>query len=134
MTDLIKRLEEAEAGSRELDIAFRDAVLPDAKTQDLTMLTGFADKPETHGERRIVIVENYTTSLDAALALAERVLPGWAWEIRMDQDVAFVQAAPKWWQEGLAAPDEDGVSAEGNTAALAICIAILKATDTGREG
>lgn len=66
-------------------------------------------------------------SLDAALALAERVLPGWAWEIRLDESGATIQAAPVWWMEGLAAPDEGGVSCSAATPALALCIAILRA-------
>jgi hypothetical protein len=127
MTDLIKRLEEAEEGSRELDARLAGVFSHDVESDDGDFWWGPFDQQATR-------VPDFTTSLDAARDLADRTLPGWAWEIRMDQDVAFVQAAPKWWQEGLAAPDEDGVSAEGNTAALAICIAILKATDTGREG
>lgn len=73
-------------------------------------------------------------SLDAALALAELVLPDWAWEIRLDRGGASVQTAPAWWMEGLAAPDEGGVSCDGKTPALALCIAILKAKAQGEGG
>jgi hypothetical protein len=66
MTDLIKRLEEAEEGSADLDREVERAlgVIPMGVREDGTW--GQKQRP-------------WTTSLDAALALAERVLPGWAW-------------------------------------------------------
>jgi hypothetical protein len=97
------------------------------------MLTGFADKPETHGERRIVIVENYTTSLDAALVLAAQVLPaGWTVEIKTGSR-PFNRAIihPKYTMENK--QDRCPMGLSKATPALALCIAVLKATDTGRE-
>jgi hypothetical protein len=110
---LITRLEEAAEGSRELD--------------ELVALG--TTHPYGIGPSGRAVMPYYTTSLDAALALAERVLPGWAWEIRIDAAGTSVEAAPRWWLEGLAAPDEDGVAVEGKTSALALCIAIAFATN-----
>ena len=112
MSALITRLEAAGAGSIELDVAIWDAM----------------------GGWSVSHPPAYSSSLDAALALAERVLPDWAWEIRLDRGGASVQTAPAWWMEGLAAPDEGGVSCDGKTPALALCIAILKAKAQGEGG
>jgi hypothetical protein len=74
-------------------------------------------------------------SLDAALALAERVLPGWTWELTIDGG-GVAQGAPEMWGEGYAASDCGGVGVAAPTPALALCIAILKATHKaeGAEG
>lgn len=64
----------------------------------------------------------FTTSLDAAVALCERVLPGWHWSLHQSQ---IAQVCPC---------DEYGSIIErleleefGRTPALALCIAILSA-------
>lgn len=133
MQELIARLEAAEGPDRALD---REIGL---------RIDGWYETVDSHGECLMVNGDRYpdhpeseypsfTESLDAALALAERVLPDWAWEIRLDRGGASVQAAPVWWMEGLAAPDEGGVSCDGKTPALALCIAILKAKAQGEGG
>lgn len=126
LSALVARLEAAEVGSRELDEAISDALCVRktrhfiAGVPDELWLYEF-DGHEPSSALRV------TQSLDAALALAERVLEGWSWEIRIDESGASVQAAPVWWMEGLAAPDEGGVSCEAATPALALCLAVLKA-------
>jgi len=108
MTDLIKRLEEAEEGEPLLDREIWVALEFDRNRSPV-------DAPE------------YTTSLDAALALAERVLPGlYMWKVEFDDEPTSTPA----WAKIYAKRDGQGSAA---TAALALCIAILKATDTGRE-
>ena len=75
---------------------------------------------------------NYTASLDAAVALAERVLPGWMWSMTtgLGHTAAYVR------DKSITAPDKiegDGYHA---TPALALCLATLKAvtlTDIGAE-
>ena len=101
MNDLIKRLEEAEAGSRELDLAIWSS-------------QGFIG---TLGEKMGCV----TTSLDAALALAERVLPGWDFIIGRTNGGLTVHA-----QVG---PEEMQF---GNTPALALCIATIRAYESGK--
>jgi hypothetical protein len=112
MTDLIKRLEEAEEGSRELDISL---------AMETTHPYGF------DSEREIDAYPHPTTSIDDALALAERVLPGWCWMIERHKNGTATAGLHEW----NAYCEADQFTA--NTPALALCIAILKATDTGRE-
>jgi hypothetical protein len=131
MTDLIKRLEEATAGSRELDaLVFQrfGSELPNAfgpirvdlEWQD----DGSALMPV--GEMQVRFTPPPTTqSLDAALALAERL------GLSVSQIL----------NEALEGPSGEGIWATGwnpdkphaPQIAKFVCIAILKATDTGRE-
>ncbi len=133
LSALIARLEAAEVGSRELDAEI--CVLlqyggpnSEGAVNVRTDSDWEGDLLFEHGDDECCnTIPPVTTSLDAALALAERVLKGWAWEIRLDESGASVQAAPVWWMEGLAAPDEGGVSCEAAAPALALVIAILRA-------
>jgi len=112
MTDLIKRLEEAEVGSRELDISL---------AMETTHPYGF------DSEREIDAYPHPTTSIDDALALAERVLPGlYMWKVEFDDEPTSTPA----WANVYAKRDGQSFA---HTPALALCAAILKATDTGRE-
>jgi hypothetical protein len=134
MTDLIKRLEEAEAGSRELDaLVFRrfGGPLPKEFAGYGVGLTWQADGSATMpvGEMQVRYdPPPLTTSLDAALALAERVLPGlYMWKVEFDDEPTSTPASAKVYAK------RDG-QGSALTPALALCAAILKATDTGREG
>ena len=87
----------------------------------------------------------FTASLDAALALASRVLPGWEWTTAApsksrkvpdkffarlaspDFDCVTWEAGDKWTTDVLAGTD---AHAYASTPALALCIAILKATQS----
>lgn len=108
---LIERLEAAEVGSREFDC------------EVWCIFDGWAgvDKPPC-----------VTTSLDAALALAERVLPGWRMHVLQDQDGMYqTDNAAKRWFCGIHEKRGPGnVMAHAPTPALALCIAILKAKET----
>jgi hypothetical protein len=108
MTDLIKRLEKAEEGCPFLDRKIWVAL-------------------EFDGNRSPVDAPEYTTSIDTALALAERVLPGWCWMIERHKNGAATAGLHEW----NAYREADRFTA--NTSALALCAAILKATDTGGE-
>jgi hypothetical protein len=129
MTDLIKRLEEAEAGSRELDREI--AKLIDKAEWDkcanwASMPCGAP--PDVIDRDALRWLPAYTTSIDGALALAERVLPEWR---------PMLRAHTGYWRAHLAAPNLDYANdrtGRASTPALALCIAVLKATDTGREG
>jgi hypothetical protein len=143
MTDLIKRLEEAEAGSRELDREI--AKLIDKAEWDkcanwASMPCGAP--PDVIDRDALRWLPAYTTSIDGAVAWAERVLPGWYCAVQpwfhTDPDRTMYRAyviKPDWsrwtpvdddWCEVVLGPS-------ATTPALALCIAILKATDTGRE-
>jgi hypothetical protein len=127
MTDLIKRLEEAEVGSRELDEEIHDLL---CASKEWTCVQGLSDADgglwmyEFPGHNPSSALR-VTTSLDAALALAERVLPGCLVSLFLHGNAAAsveCKTAGRVKTESLSA-----------TPALALCIAILKATDTGRE-
>ena len=116
MTDLITRLEkaaeEAAEGSRELDRAIWHELEFDSRREP------------TH-------CPSYTTSIDAALALAERVpVAPYTGPITLTiagSGQAYIDHSD---------PCRMGVQAFGNTPALALCIAILKATtpNAGERG
>lgn len=72
ITDVIIRLEQANEPSRELDLAIAQALVPDVVVLRHNDDTG-ENEPYVHWE--------YTGSVDAAIALAERVLPGWTWRV-----------------------------------------------------
>ena len=113
-TPLITRLEEAAEGSRELDAAIWYAVHePDVD------YPGIRTEQTEQGPREVLTCElgskwaddvgRYTTSLDAALALAKRVLPG-------------------VWAKAALYPSAGPVSVgRARNPALALCIAILRA-------
>jgi hypothetical protein len=135
MTDLIKRLEEAEAGSRKLDVLIAVEIdLTDARN-DLSArrslaiygLETFASRASAYNNAWQTFLPAYTTSLDAALALAERVISQ-----RGPIELSICGSA----QAVIHHNDPCGnplAMVYGNTPALALCIAVLKATDTGRE-
>lgn len=108
LSALIARLEAAEVGSRELDWDIGAALF--------TGVRGCA-------------APNATTSLDAALELVKKVLPGWLW------DVTTITTAVGGLRKPLASvvrPDQpEGEEIKtwgyGSTPALALCIAILRA-------
>lgn len=106
---LIERLEGAEAGSRELDEALCEALS--------IIFARFAWDNGTNSSTCAPV----TTSVDAALALAERVLPGSRWE-------CGVNSYEGAWAVVYA--DLVGTGGCSSTPALALCIAILKAKET----
>jgi hypothetical protein len=67
-----------------------------------------------------------TTSLDAALALAEWVLPGWCWMIERHKNGTATAGLHEW----NAYCEADQFTA--NTPALALCIAIIRAYEAGK--
>jgi hypothetical protein len=79
MTDLIKRLESAEAGSRELDVKILCAVIPNhVPTFNGNGVFGpVQDKPYSLPK----MAQPVTTDLSAAVALVERVLPDCNWQV-----------------------------------------------------
>jgi len=144
MTDsLIARLEAAEVGSRELD-ALITAHFVGAELRPYPPATDFgpsakwqfwsADGKHFLGNESKFPVPPVTTSLDAALALAERVLPGWYVGVQANRYELLI--APEDWSAYLSAPKghqfTDEVEASAPTPALALCIAILKAKEASQ--
>jgi len=118
MSDLIERLEKAEAGSVPLDCEVVRQFgyhVPEGTWQ------GWHDPDGNH----IGLPPKVTTSLDAALALAERVLPGHVFYSIDHMAVINLRNICVAQVSGEA----DGCAGEGEAAtpALALCIAILRA-------
>ena len=123
LSALIAKLEAAEGGNAALDGQIYNHLGCDLIRPTMRQAPAQRRWPD----KSITVQRKLTTSLDAALALAERVLPGWVWQLRIDKDQAEAQCDDLWWGEGYEAPDVGGTLANGSTPALALCIAILKA-------
>lgn len=139
-SELIERLEKAEGGSRDLDgeimaLTYRweqryiggtcwddyqGTCCPGARHLDWVWVDPEDDKWKT------TALEGYefTTSLDAALALAERLWPHVMWRVGHDPDDGSLKAELVTAQKP---GDPPAVQSNASTPALALCIAILKA-------
>ncbi len=116
---LIERVEKTECGSRDLDAQIEQALFfPDTRVAGPT---DFANRGEPHapgyivGRPYFIKAEPYTASIDAAVALIERVLPGAFWKID-SFGIAFV-----------APPGRSPSPQQGATPALALILATLRA-------
>jgi hypothetical protein len=72
---------------------------------------------------------NYTASLDAALALAERVLPGVMWWLSHQ---AVIDGVKYYHAEVSSETEIEGQSGYAATPALALCAAILRVQSEAR--
>lgn len=129
MTDLIDRIEGARVGSRDLDADIYEALGYEVKRH-----------PEHYGGRsfsrswaylrnsRWESMSKPSTSVDAALALAERVLPGLTdYRIERDHGQHYARLV-------LDMPTEIvGFKSDAATPALALCAAILRAKEQGKS-
>ncbi len=139
MTALIQSLEAAEGGSRELDKEL-------AETFGLVRRGGwFSDgifyAPCIRGDGNTCPpLPRLTTSLDAALALAERVMPSSPEpaDVPWDQWCIELTMSPVWRREQRLTWDctignglgfGGAVALSASTPALALCIAILRAKE-----
>lgn len=125
-TPLITRLEEAAEGSRELDEAIHDLL---CASKFRTCIKGLSDDDgglwmyEFPGHRASSALR-VTTSLDAALALAERVLP--------EMNCTGFDKTPLGVEAYVSLNNVDSghwceIGWHKSSPALALCIAILKA-------
>lgn len=140
---LIERLEAVGEGSRELDreiaseCGWTNLDVPTFWVKSVCDAAGFPP-----GTAQATPLPHYTTSLDAALALAERVLPGdpdfeptgpsVGWKINLYR--GMVPAPLGGWIASLRRHASDGVEGSSSSPALALCIAILKASATQEQG
>ncbi len=125
MEELIKSLEAATEGSRELDRAIDLYLNPDTEIWSPDWYSGGKNEylrwPDpSPGVAKYRHVYHYTTSLDAAMAL---IVKGWHWKIDSDGDVELYRGDPinpscRW---------EFGSS---KSPVIALCIAFLKARQT----
>jgi len=129
-TDLVAMLEAAEAGSRELDAAVWLAATGEVVAWPWGQPD--ADGPWcVYGNAMWTPLAGLTTSLDAALALAERVLPGWRRHLNeLPPSTGLGWEATVWTD----AADLSVHPSRAPTAPLALCIAVLRATAAAETG
>jgi len=110
---LIDRLSKLDGPDREVDAEIDRAF---GLNVDIGALTGpWTDYPKPGHYRE---TSRYTASVDAAIALAERGLPGWTWTLYPTySEVRYTKSPAK------------GRSAHGANTAIALCIAILRAKE-----
>lgn len=119
--DLIERLEKLEGPDQDVDAEIAVRVLGFIKTNRMAKWPGeqpiweFTDPVRNTTGSWSAMVRGYTASLDAAVALVERVLPGWKWRVSANQGEVF-QRDPECGQDAFHA-----------TPAIALLIATLKA-------
>lgn len=136
-TDLITKLEEAGEGSRELDGAVWYAIHePDVEHGCLHVEQTEQGPLEVLtcelGSKYADCVGHYTTSLGAALALASRVLPGDSPGVSRNVFHGYWSA---WLHRNVdGACHLVGDACTASTPALALCAAILRASEQERGG
>ena len=140
VTGLVERLEKATEGSSNLNAAIWFALFkPEYRFPEPVLNRVPDDLFEAYerfhwdgggGYKVSERLPDYTRSVDDALALVERVLPGW--DICLSR-VKGDQAAT--WNAVFGEPDSfSGSEASSPTPALALCLAALKALAQGNEG
>lgn len=153
LAELISRLEAAESGSRELDALIAAEIEP-----HLFDSPGFpAERPispftydkgenvirfDGGGLMDVRFFPTVTASVDAAIALVARVLPGWGGFMDFGHEtemfVADICSHARAEQTGED-EEEHGVDpsqeshGEGRTPALALCVAVLNALQEPRQ-
>jgi len=138
LRDLRDRLANATGPDRELD-ALIECVLPDKWCVEPTMTErpGFVVSSYRIGGRRSRWkAPATTTSIDAAVALCSRVLPGWrvhllaqsydGWSACLHRMYGSPEADHAVWKKGHHWPSEDMARSDGAAPALALCRAIVE--------
>lgn len=122
LAGLLARVEKAEGSDRELDARFwclGEGVKFSHLSSQREAIIFF--RPGQNGSCREDGRTPYTTSLDAALALCERVLPGWLREVSE-------QSSLRWMAEVMEGGDaEISAISAAKTPALALLAAMLRA-------
>lgn len=118
MSDLAERLEKATGPDREIDLDLMVLGWGGPRERYLTDELGRL----AFGDQR-----QFTSSLDAAVALCERVLPGWGVEV-LASDRDNWRAAVWPWISSRGTRDERGFNySYAPTPALALCLAVVRA-------
>lgn len=119
LDELIERVAAATEGSHELDAAIADA---------LELWETSWEAEDLHGQpKKIERCDIYSDSIDSALALADRVLPGWKWGIHEHSKIAGYKHAYLVERSPLRPIPVQG---EAPTAPLSIILATLRAIKT----
>lgn len=128
---LIEKLEQASEPSRELDAELFMFLHPEADTFKSPTRGEWVTDAKSDVMDRFGELAPYTSSLDAAVALVERVLPSpfggvasSGWEIGI-----YRLGRPGKWNVRLQSGWGHNINLEALTPALALCIALLKALE-----
>lgn len=158
VTGLVERLEKATGGDRGLDALLAQVAgwewHGDGPVEEYPLWAGHWVQPgfpmngtfgirgkglcdcnvidETHGNDKPPPA--YTASLDAALALVERVLPGWSYGITSPDNPEDDPALQRQHFSARLRKSVQIIRAHAPTPALALCLAALKALAQGNEG
>lgn len=137
---LIERLEAATGPDRELDglmYGWESGLSPNGGSFMLGGGFQFRHPTKVHpsGPAALYVpgdsVPAYTASLDAALALVERVRPGWWWCSRSDDtEGAYANLGPARTNPNAGGPCW---RAYAPTAPIALCLALLRTLETSHD-
>ncbi len=131
IAELIKRVEGLTGPDREMDVMVVYAFFPDIGPYNGQCI---GDEPIFwHEPYRKQPCPEFTASLDAVVALIERVRPGWGYAVRkksidpVSYDAGV--ASPYYWTgEGV----EVDANADASTPALALLLALLRSMEADR--
>lgn len=145
-TDLIAKLQGLSAPSREVDARIAVAVCKSAALESSPEATKqglyyFEEGSRADGDCEafgLAVSPRYTASLDAAVALCERVLPGWKkhmWDAGVFGSILPTAAVlePDFVRKSIKGEPYIKVDGEGPTPAIALLIALLSALEA-RDG
>lgn len=134
LKELLERVEKAERPDREIDAAvYVSLFIPRERAGRIDVAIGYVGWwPKDGPYESAVEVDRYTSSIDACVALIEKVLPDWtAWELlsRGGKTRFFVQISKL-------GPDDEEIYADGRgpTPPLAFLAALLSALIAKEEG
>lgn len=132
MTDyasLIERLEKADGPDRNLDGAIYWHLLEEnrAERELWWVELQFSATPENVDWRK-----PFTSSLDAALSLVERKLPGWVWGVTSPDNPEDDPALQRQHFTARLRKSVVIIRAHAPTPALAVCLALLRALSEQR--
>lgn len=136
--DIIERLEKATGPRGEIDYAIRNIVEGYDRTEGASHSYGFKEWAWKGNEcfELDAACPQFTTSIDAAIALVERMLPGWSWLVRDDSEGAFCNISSPGLRDNLAAEWIDGETcfpSWAKTAPIAILLSLFRALEAKED-
>jgi hypothetical protein len=132
LESLVARVEKATEGSREMDAEVHIACYGDGAL-DFGMPTGKGgSRVEFKYPHPYVLARSphYTSSVDAAIALVEKMLPGCNWRIQRQQDRCHAIINREHAEKHF----DIWVDQPGATPALALCGSLLRAIEEAGRG
>ncbi|WCD56275.1 hypothetical protein [Caulobacter phage RLK] len=134
--DLIARLEAAESGSRELDVAIAQAI---AKPTTFLNYMTFDEAVRDFPHDLVNIANNwpiphFSASIDASVALIGEKLPGWFFGLQENRWSKEPEQTERRWSAYLSPPtydpEEPEIEVTHRDRYLSCCIALLRALST----